>query len=73
MLAYRAGSRELVQARVPLWLWEMKANLAQSVLQDTGFDLATLGVTAADLRKVGPGLILDESTESGDWLFVWTE
>jgi hypothetical protein len=72
-LAYHAGTGELVQASVPFWLCELKMRAAQLAFRDTGFDLEVIGATAADLRALGPALLLEETNANGDLLLVWTE
>ncbi len=73
VLAYRAASARLVDVDIPFWFFKLKAPAAQYLVRDTGFDLQTLGVTAADLEQQGPGLVLDELAAAGDRLLIWTE
>jgi len=73
VLAYRAATDHLVAGDVPFWFFRLKAPAAQYLVRDTGFDLAELGLTAADLAARGPGLVLDEQRDSGDRVLVWTE
>ena len=71
VLAYRRP--ELVRADVPLWFLRAKGPALQYALRGTGVDLKRLGVTAADLQRYGPCLVLDEARANGDRLLVWTE
>ncbi|MEZ5319016.1 MAG: hypothetical protein R2752_16565 [Vicinamibacterales bacterium] len=73
VLAWRAGARRLVHADVPFWFFRLKAPAAQFLVRDTGFDLRTLGVTADDLARQGPGLVLDEADGAGNRVAIWTE
>jgi len=73
VLAYRVREQRLIRVDVPFWFVKLKGPAAQFALRDTGFDLRRLGLTASDLEKQGPGLILDESRENGDRILIWTE
>ncbi len=71
VLAYRRP--ELVRADVPFWFLRAKGPALQYSLRGTGLDLKRLGVTAADLQRYGPCLVLDEARANGERLLVWTE
>jgi hypothetical protein len=73
VLAYRTANDRIIAADVPFWFFRLKAPAAQYLVRDTGFDLAELGLTAADLAEHGPGLVLDEQRDSGDRVLIWTE
>jgi hypothetical protein len=73
VLAYRSREQRLVRVDVPFWFVKLKGPAAQFALRDTGFDLGRLGMTASDLEKQGPSLVLDESRGNGDRILVWTE
>ena len=72
-LAYRNPEHRLVRADVPLWFLKAKGPAIQYFLRGTGLDLKRLGVTASDLQRYGPCLVLDETRTNGDRLLVWTE
>jgi hypothetical protein len=73
VLSYHAANGRLVHADVPFWFFTLKAPAAQFFVRDTGLDLNTLGLTAGDLEREGPTLVLDEGDAGGDLLLVWTE
>jgi hypothetical protein len=73
VLAYRASEERLIQADVPLWFLRVKGPAVDYALRGTGFDLASLGLTASDLAHAGAGLVVDETRMNGDRLLVWTE
>jgi hypothetical protein len=73
VLAYRAGDARLVSAHVPFWFFRLKRPALEYALSGTGLDLDRLQLTAADLERHGPGLVLDETSGNGDRLLVWTE
>ena len=73
VLTYHAANGRLVHADVPFWFFKLKAPAAQFFVRDTGLDLNMLGLTAGDLEREGPTLVLDEGEAGGDRLLVWTE
>jgi len=73
VLGYRAAEERLVSAHVPFWFFNLKGSALQFAVRDTGLDLDRLGVTAEDLSRHGPGLVLDQVRPNGDRLLVWTE
>ena len=72
-LAYQPGSQRLVRGDVPFWFFKLKAPAAQLALHDTGLDLNRLQVTAADLERYGPAVLIDHTSKDGNRLLVWTE
>jgi hypothetical protein len=73
ILVYQVQQRRLVHADVPFWFVVLKGPALQYAVRDTGVDLDRLGVTAADLRRHGPGPILDQTRPNGDRVLVWVE
>jgi len=72
-LAYQAGQRRLVRAEAPFWFFKLKGPAAQYALRGTGLDLARLQLTAADLQRFGPAVLIDHVSRDGNRLLVWTE
>jgi hypothetical protein len=66
-------SERLIRSEVPFWFFRMKAPAAQMLVRDSELDLSALGLTAADLQREGPTLILNETSSEGNRLLVWTE
>lgn len=73
VLAYQAGEQRLVAADVPFWFFKLKGPAAQYALSGTGLDLQRLGITAANLERHGPAIVVDHTRPNGDRLLVWTE
>ena len=73
VLSYQSASRRLTRADVPFWFFKLKSPAAQFFVRDTGLDLSTLGLTAADLEREGPTLILDETGHAGYQWLVWSD
>ena len=70
VLVYRLREERLVQADAPLWFYKIKGSAVNYALRGTGFDLAALGLTAADLEEAGAGLVVDETRTNGDRLLA---
>ena len=73
VLVYHARSERLVESLIPFWFYRMKAPAAQFALEGTGVDLERLGVTASELERYGPRLVLEHRGSTGDHVLVWTE
>ena len=73
VLAYRAAEERLVEAHVPFWFLRLKGPAFQFAVRDTGLDMERLQLTADDLSRHGPGLVLDQVRPNGDRLLVWVE
>jgi hypothetical protein len=72
VMQFTAADGRLIRADVPFWFFELKAPAAQFFVRGTDLDLNELGLTASDLSREGPTLILDARQEDGDRLLVWT-
>ena len=72
VLAYHVEGQRLVRADVPLWLFKVKGPAVEYALRGTGFDLEALGLTAGDLERAGPRVVLDEVLATGDRVLAWT-
>ena len=59
VLVYRSSEERLIHADVPLWFFKVKGPAVDYALRGTGFDLASLGLTAGDLEHAGTGLVVD--------------
>lgn len=73
VLAYQAGDDRLVTADVPMWFFRMKGPPTQFLVRGTGLDLERLQITAADLERFDPSVVIDHTRSNGDRLLVWTE
>lgn len=73
VLAYQAGDERLVTADVPMWFFRMKGPPTQFLVRGTGLDLERLQITAADLERFDPSVVIDHARSNGDRLLVWTE
>lgn len=73
VLTYQADDERLVTADVPMWFFKMKGPPTQFLVRGTGLDLERLQITAADLERFDPSVVIDHARANGDRLLVWTE
>ena len=73
VLAYQANEQRLVSVDVPFWFFRLKGPAAQYLVRGTGLDLERLEITAADLTRYDPSVVIDHARPNGDRLLVWTE
>ena len=73
VLAYQADEQRLVTADVPMWFFKLKGPAAQYLVRGTGLDLERLQITASDLERYDPSVVVDHARSNGDRLLVWTE
>jgi hypothetical protein len=73
VLAYRAQDQRLGTADMPFWFFKLKGPAAQFAVRGTGLDFERLQITAADLERYGPAVVIDHTGAGGDRLLVWTE
>lgn len=73
VLAYQASEQRLVTADVPMWFFKLKGPAAQYLVRGTGLDLERLQITASDLERYDPSVVIDHARRNGDRLLVWTE
>lgn len=75
ILAYDPRAKKLVRVSVPFWLLRLAPSKHFSFLNDNGidFDSDRIKLSADDLDRLGPGLILDQKDRRGSQVLVWTE
>lgn len=75
-LVYDPGEKRLVELTLPFWVLRMAPDSSDwSFVSDSGvdFDSKRIHLSAADLERVGPALILDLTDPKGHQVLVWTE
>ena len=75
VLAYDPRAHKLVRVSIPFWLIRLAPGKHFSFLSDNGidFDSDRVRVTADDLERLGPSLIIDQDDRHGAHVLVWTE
>jgi hypothetical protein len=72
-LAYQPAGNRVIRADVPVWFVRLKGPAAQIALSQAGVDLARLQLTASDLQRYGPALLVDHVRRDGGRILLWTE
>jgi hypothetical protein len=73
VLVYHASSERLAESRIPFWFFRLKAPAAQYALDGTGLDLERLGITAPELERFGPRVVLEHQATNGNRVLIRTE
>lgn len=73
VLVYHPSSERLAESRIPFWFFRLKAPAAQYALDGTGLDFERLGITAAELERFGPRVVIDHQTAGGTRVLIRTE
>ena len=75
IIVWDPEERKVVKLNMPFWLLRMTNGqpIKISSNDDPGSPSVTLRITAADLERRGPGLILDHKEASGERVLVWAQ
>jgi hypothetical protein len=75
VLAYDHREQKLVRVSIPFWLLRLLPSDHFSFLNDDGIEIDAdrVKLTADDLERRGPGLVLDTKDRRGSEVLVWTE
>jgi hypothetical protein len=73
VLAYDPDESRVVRVSIPFWL--IRLQKGGSVINFNGHDmnLEDLKITADDLERFGPTLIVDHTSSRGDRVLVWSQ
>lgn len=73
VLAFDPDDGGLVRMSIPFWMLRMKTSGATIDFSGNRMDLEDLKLTVEDLERFGPSLILDQKSEGGDRVLVWSQ
>jgi len=75
IIVWDPDERKVVRLNMPFWLLRMTKGHPIKLSPDDkmGGEAMTLRITAEDLERRGPGLILDHREASGERVLVWTQ
>ena len=75
IIVWDPDERKVVKLNMPFWLLRMTKGqpIRISSNDDQGSDAVKLKITAQDLERRGPGLILDHKEASGERVLVWAQ
>lgn len=72
VLAWDPNDERIVKVSLPFWILKLgKRKL--DVSGDRGFDLERLNLDVYELERIGPALVLDARSPSGERVLVWTQ
>ena len=63
----------IVNLTFPIWVLAMGKRKVDLGLGPDGFDLRRLNLDFKDLERIGPVLLIDVRTRSGERVLIWTE
>ena len=70
VLAWKAEDQELTKAEVPLWLMQFSTI---NLLSRLGVAPERVRLTVDDVRRYGPGIVVDFASPGRDRVFVWVD
>jgi flagellar basal body-associated protein FliL len=73
VMAFDPGDGRVVRVSIPFWLVRMKMRGTTIDLNGKHMDLEDLRLTAEDLERFGPTLIVDHRNTSGERVLVWSQ
>jgi hypothetical protein len=73
VMAFDPREGRIVRLSIPFWLVRMKMRGATIDLNGRHMDLEDLRVTAEDLERFGPTLIVDHKNADGERVLVWSQ
>jgi hypothetical protein len=73
VMAFDPGDGRIVRLSIPFWLVRMKMRGATIDLNGKHMDLEDLRLTAEDLERFGPTLIVDHKNTTGERVLVWSQ
>lgn len=72
VMAWDADDERIVRISVPFWLLRMGGRQID-INDGNGFDLNDLHLDVRDLERIGPILVFDYRSASGERVLVWTK
>jgi hypothetical protein len=73
VMAFDPDEEKIVRISIPFWLVRMKMRGATIDLNGNHMNLEDLRLTAEDLERFGPTLIVDHEATSGERVLVWSQ
>lgn len=71
--AWNPSDERIVNFRVPLWVLSVGERKVDLGVGAGSFDLRRMHIDVDDLRRIGPMLLLDLKSPSGERALIWTE
>jgi hypothetical protein len=73
VLAFDPDSERIVSLTVPFWLLRLKMGNTQIQLGESNMSLEDLRLSAEELERHGPALVIDHKARDGERVLVWSQ
>jgi hypothetical protein len=73
VLAWNPGEERVVKVSVPFWLLRLGKKKIDVTSGDRTFDLERLDLDVEELERIGPVLLIDARSPSGERVLIWTQ
>jgi hypothetical protein len=73
VLAWNPEEDKLARVSVPFWVLRLGRRKIDVLKNSRGFNFDSLNLDVAELERIGPALVLDYRTDSGERVLVWTQ
>ncbi|MCC7124272.1 MAG: hypothetical protein IT178_05450 [Acidobacteria bacterium] len=73
MLAWDEDDQKLVQFELPFWILRLRSSQIRFGAYATGLDELGIALTADEIERYGPGIVIDVTREGRDRALVWVE
>ena len=71
--AWDPDEGRIVNLSIPIWILAMGKRNVDLGLGHDGFDLRRLNLDFKDIERIGPVLLIDVHTRTGERVLIWTE
>jgi hypothetical protein len=71
--AWDPDEGRIVNLTIPIWILGMGRRKVDLGMGADSFDLGQLNLNFKDLERIGPVLLIDVHTRSGERVLIWTE
>ena len=72
-LAFNSRDGKLARFELPFWVLRLKSTPIKFSAYAAGFDDGRVSLTAEDIERHGPGIVLDFSLDRGDRVLIWVD
>jgi len=73
LLAFDPSDEQIVRFRLPFWLLKLRSAEHRIEVNGKRLRLEDLQLTADDLERLGPSLVLDHTNTKGERVLVWSQ
>jgi hypothetical protein len=73
VLAWNPEDGRLARVTIPFWLLKLGRRKIDFLDSNQGFNFERLNLEVPELERVGPALVLDHRTPSGERVLIWTQ